>query len=355
MKKIFSILFFILALSSCEGFLGNEKGEIRIMFAETLTGTTRADLELPDTNDFILKVADASGEIIYEGPYGDSPESISVSKGSYVVSMLSCKFDKPAFSAALFGDEKEVSVSSGENVTVRMECTQLNSGVRLEISPDFLEVCPGAALLLKSDKGSLMYSYTEKRVAYFHPGKVSLILSDSGKDEVLLTRWLEPREICSITVSVASSSGDVSEAGQGITVALDTSRFWTKEEYVIGGDNGRGETSDLALSVSMARSYTGLNDVWIQGYIVGGDLTNASASFEEPFSSRSNLLLGSRPSTDDRESCMSVQLLSGDVRDGLNLVDNPQLLGRKVILKGDVVESYFGLAGVKNVTDYKLD
>ena len=335
------------------------------MFAETLKGATRADLELPDTNDFILKVADASGEIIYEGPYGDSPESISVSKGSYVVSMLSCKFDNPAFSAALFGDEKEVSVSSGENVTVRMECTQLNSGVRLEISPDFLEVCPGAALLLKSDQGSLMYSYSEKRVAYFHPGKVSLILSESGKvslilsesgkDEVLLTRWLEPREICTITVSVASSSDDMSETGHGITVALDTSRFWTKEEYVIGGDNGRGYTPDMALSIQLARSYAGVNDVWIQGYIVGGDLTNASASFEEPFSSRSNLLLGSRPSTDDRESGMSVQLLSGDVRDGLNLVDNPQLLGRKVILKGDVVESYYGLAGVKNVTDYKLD
>ena len=355
MKKISSILFFIFALTACEEFSGNEKGKIRIMFAETLSGTTRADLELPDTNDFILKVSDSSGEIIYEGLYGDSPESIAVSKGTYKVSLLSCNFVKPAFSSALFGDEKNVSVSPGEDVNVRMECAQLNSGVRLDISPDFLEACPGAALLLKSDKGSLMYSYTEKRVAYFHPGKVSLILSDSGKDEVLLTRWLEPREICSITVSVASSSGDVSETGQGITVALDTSRFWTKEEYVIGGDNGRGETADLALSVSMARSYTGLNDVWVQGYIVGGDLTNASASFEEPFSSRSNILLGSRPSTDDRESCMSVQLLSGSVRDGLNLVDNPQLLGRKVLLKGDLVDSYFGLAGIKNVVDYKLD
>ena len=354
MKKMSSILFLFFALSACEEFPGKDKGEIRIMFAETLSGATRAELELPDTNDFILKVSDMSGEIIYEGLYGDSPEVLSVPEGKYTVSLASCIFDKPAFSSALFGDEKNVEVSSGENVNVRMECAQLNSGVRLDISPAFLEACPGGVLLLKSDKGSLMYSYSEKRIAYFHPGKVSLILSESGEDEVLMTRWLEPREICSITVSVSSSSDNDTGIGKGITVALDTSRFWTQEEYVIGG-NGRGESADMALSVQSARSSTGKKDVWIQGYIVGGDLTNASASFEEPFSSRSNILLGSRPTSADRESCLAVQLLSGDVRDGLNLVDNPELLGRRVCLKGDLVESYFGLVGIKNVTEYKLD
>ena len=257
--------------------------------------------------------------------------------------------------STLFGDEKNVTVSPGECIDVRMDCSQLNSGVRLDISPEFLEACPGGALLLKSDKGSIMYSYSEKRIAYFHPGKVSLILSDSGKDEVLMTRWLEPSEICSIKVSVSSSFDTESVAGKGITVALDTSRFWTQEEYVIGGGSAGGETPERALSLQLARSSVGQKDVWIKGYIVGGDLTNASASFEEPFSSRSNILLGSRPSSDDREACMSVQLISGDVRDGLNLVDNPQLLGRGVCLKGDIVEAYFGLAGIKNVTEYKFD
>jgi hypothetical protein len=51
---------------------------------------------------------------------------------------------------------------------------------------------------------------------------------------------------------------------------------------------------------------------------------------------------------------MSVQLPAGKVRDALNLVDNPELLGTKVIIKGDVAASYYGLVGLKNCDDYRL-
>ena len=51
---------------------------------------------------------------------------------------------------------------------------------------------------------------------------------------------------------------------------------------------------------------------------------------------------------------MSVQLLKGDIRDALNLVDNPELLGRKVYMKGDIVESYYGIPGIKNITDFVI-
>ena len=44
----------------------------------------------------------------------------------------------------------------------------------------------------------------------------------------------------------------------------------------------------------------------------------------------------------------------GDVRDGLNLVDNPGLLGKRVFLKGNIVASYFGLVGIKDVTEYEI-
>jgi hypothetical protein len=50
---------------------------------------------------------------------------------------------------------------------------------------------------------------------------------------------------------------------------------------------------------------------------------------------------------------MSVFLPSGKVRDALNLVDNPELLGKKVCLKGDIVESYYGLVGLKNVEAFE--
>ena len=59
--------------------------------------------------------------------------------------------------------------------------------------------------------------------------------------------------------------------------------------------------------------------------------------------------------TTSRSSCLAVQLSSGSVRDNLNLVDNPEILGRRVALKGDVVASYYGLVGIKNVVDYVVE
>ena len=51
---------------------------------------------------------------------------------------------------------------------------------------------------------------------------------------------------------------------------------------------------------------------------------------------------------------MSVQLAKGDIRDDLNLVDHPELLGRQVFLLGDIVESYYGIPGVQNISEYRL-
>ena len=64
--------------------------------------------------------------------------------------------------------------------------------------------------------------------------------------------------------------------------------------------------------------------------------------------------LRSRSSSDDKQTCLSVQLPSGSIRDALNLVDNPALLGKKVQIRGDIVESYYGIPGLKNLTGYEV-
>ena len=55
-----------------------------------------------------------------------------------------------------------------------------------------------------------------------------------------------------------------------------------------------------------------------------------------------------------RENCLSVQLAEGDARDELNLVDNPQMYGRQVLICGDIVESYYGMVGIKNISDFVI-
>lgn len=353
-----AIVFSCLVFQSCEalGFASlKSKGELRISFAGGQEILTRSGLEIPDTSDFILTVTDSKGRTLYDGLYGSSPESFEVDAGSYVIRVLSCHFSKPAFSVPQFGDEQCVVIPSGKTMNVRLVCRQMNSGVRLRVDSGFLDVYPKGVLLLKSSLGRLVYGYSEKRIAYFKPGEVSLVLNEGKADKVLMTRDLQAQEILDLKVGVASSgAGGSASSSSGITLAIDTLRNWNTEEYIIGGDNGKGNGTYDAMTVSEALSSIGDTDVWVCGHIVGGDLTSSSASFDGPFESRTNLLLGPRSSTMDKDACLSVQLPSGSLRNALNLVDNPDLLGRKICLKGDIVEAYYGIPGIKNLTEYEL-
>ena len=73
---------------------------------------TRATVDLPDTDAFILTVKNSAGDVLYEGAYGDSPESMLVNPGSYTVKAVSRVFEKPEFSAPQFGDEQVVDRKS---------------------------------------------------------------------------------------------------------------------------------------------------------------------------------------------------------------------------------------------------
>lgn len=346
-------LLLAVVLSSCDRF-GDESlsgnGRLDLSFVKGGELFTKAYAALPDTSDFLLTITDAAGKVLYDGKYGDCPESVDVSPGTYTVKVISSTFARPSFDSPQFGDEQCIRVPGDGVGKVRLSCSQMNAGVRLDVSSAFLTLCPDAVLFLRSAEGKLMYSYSEKRTAYFNPGAVSLAMSSGGNDEVLMVRELKARDMLTIGVSVPVSDG---KGISGMSVSVDTSRVWLNEECVIGtGDSGT-EISD-ALSVAEARNAAGKENVWVCGYVVGGDLTSASASFLQPFRSRTNLLLGPRSSTVDRSVCLSVQLPDGELRERLNLVDNPEMLGKRICIRGDVVSSYYGLPGMKNMEEYQM-
>ena len=134
----------------------------------------------------------------------------------------------------------------------------------------------------------------------------------------------------------------------------DTTRNWISDAYEIGGADAVGTSVEEAMTVAQARTSAGAEDVWISGYIVGGDLSSSSASFASPFKSRTNIVIGPKSSTSNRSSCLSVQLSAGQLREALNLVDNPSNHGRRILLKGNIVEAYYGMPGIKNITDFEL-
>ena len=364
-----ALLPLVAVLSACDDFGLGSGGQGELKWIIEGDGVpTRASAELPDTNDFILKVTDSKGSVLYEGAYGDSPESLLVDAGSYTVSIRSADFTAPGFSKPQYGDEQVVVVKAGASVTVRLSCTLQNAGIRLNIAPDFLTSFPEGILYLKAGETRLMYTYSEKRIAYFKPGPVTLLLHNQGKDETLLSRKLEAREI--LTLNISAPYGGMASSSQ-ISVAVDTSKVWNQENYTIGGDNGNGSgngssgssgqdddhggETDKAYSVSQASAHVGENGVWVCGYIVGGDLSTAGTTVKtSKIAKNTHIAIAARSSVTAKASCVSVELPKGKIRDALNLVDHPDLIGSRVYVKGNIVASYFGTTGMKSVTDYAL-
>ncbi len=318
-------------------------------------GSSPADFatkaSLPDTDSFIIDITDAKGNSVYNGLFSALPENLPLDAGTYTVSAVSRSFTAPQFDAPQYGDTQVAVVKSGQTARVELVCSQLNAGIRLNINPSFLTDYPNGVLYLNGDGGRLMYSYSERRIAYFKPGNVSITLADSQSQTTLFTRRLEAQQVLVITISTSGASGGTTAAG--VSIQIDTTRDWLSQNYTIGGGSD-GEDQDDALSVSEARERSGQMDVWVYGYIVGGDLSSSKCSFEPPFVSRTNLVLATKSSCTEKEMCLSVQLAKGKIRDEINLVDNEDLLGRKIWLKGDLVESYYGIPGLQSVTEYKF-
>lgn len=303
---------------------------------------------LPDTEDFILSVCDSKGKAVYEGRFGDSPDELEVPAGSYTVSAASIAFDALAFGSPCFSDSRVVVVEKGQSVGVSLLCTQSNCGIRAVADKSFMDAFPDAEIVYSSESGSLSCGYSQDDYAYFDPGAVSVSLRAYGESQMLFSRLLEAQQMLTVSLSTAGGAA----AGGEISISVDSSRSYLNDSYRYGEDYA-GDI-DNAYDVTEARMHPGEKDVWVLGYIVGVATGTGKVSFEGPFDRQTNIVLGGRSSTADTRYCLSVELKSGKVRDELNLQDNPSLEGRQVYLKGDLVSAYYGIPGLKNVSEYQF-
>ena len=356
-KWLGALLPLMLGLAACDDFApagGDGNGQLRWVLDHGVLTKANTE-EMPDTNDFILTVRNAAGNILYEGTYGASPQVLDVEEGYYTVSIVSVKFDTPAFSKPQYGDEQVVRVPGGQSVTVKLCCSLQNAGIRLRTGSDFLTAYPDGILFVKQGDVKLKYLYRETRVAYVKPGSVSVILNESGKEQTLFTRNLAAREILSVSIS---APGDGSGSGQ-VKVAVDTSKTWSNEQYVIGGDNDSGSGNDggqwkNAIAVGEAAQHAGETGVWLYGYIVGGDLSSAGKSVKtDGITKNTHIALADRSTITTKEDCVAVELPNGSTRAALNLVDHPENLGRAVLLQGDIVAAYYGLPGLQGLSAFQ--
>ena len=128
-----------------------------------------------------------------------------------------------------------------------------------------------------------------------------------------------------------------------------------------GGDtptpSGTGDGSeDNPFSVSAAIAKVEQAGAFVKGYIVGwveGQFYASGAHFDSNSSSATNILIAESATETNPEKCMPIQLPAGDIRNGLNLKDNPGNYKKEVILYGDIIK-YFGVPGLKNTSYAKI-
>lgn len=332
-----------LSLCACSLLSDGGEGTLEINFAET-----RPSAEvLPDKEDFILKVCDSKGNQLYFGRFADSPEEFHLPSGSYSIGAMSAEFTEPAFDAPQYADSIEVSLRAGEKVSATLCCRQANSGVKLIVDKSFKENFPDGLLHLEGRDGRLPYPYGEQRTAFFKPGRIMVSMEDAGETSVLFSKSASAGDILSLKLISSQDGG-----GGGIDIKIDSSRNRVSETYDYS--RMKGNTPDDPIEPGEVLDNVGRKSVWVKGYVVGCATGSRKYSFTPPFSKDSNLLLGPRTGTSESKYCIAVELKSGPVREELNLVDNPSLLGRAVCLKGDPAESYYGLPGLKNVSECQI-
>ena len=141
--------------------------------------------------------------------------------------------------------------------------------------------------------------------------------------------------------------------------------YGSADEYEIEGvtpggggtKDGDGSEESPFSSNQVIEGTANRTGVWVSGYIVGwidGKSLSDGAKFDNAATVASNLLIAASIDETDYTKCVPLQLPIGSVRDGLNLQANPGNYKKLVSVKGDI-QTYFGVNGVKTITEYKLD
>lgn len=113
-------------------------------------------------------------------------------------------------------------------------------------------------------------------------------------------------------------------------------------------------TAEAAETISVAEAIeNNTGTATVKGFIVGTASSKTSYDQEAPFTVPSNIGLADSPDETDPAKILPVQLPSGSIRTGLNLVDNPSNFKAEVTITGSL-EAYFTTSGLKSPTAFTI-
>ena len=114
------------------------------------------------------------------------------------------------------------------------------------------------------------------------------------------------------------------------------------------------ETKEYTVTEALAAYVDGKQiPAIVTGYIVGAMNSTGYVAEFGTTTVNTNILLSDNVDETDEANCIIVQLPKGEIREKLNLVDNPDNYKKKLRITGSI-ETYFKVAGLKNPTDYEL-
>lgn len=311
-----------------------------------------------DTAKYLLQISDNKGNIFYDGLYIEKPEYMDLPAGTYNIKLRSGEFKEPSKDMPLFGEDRTIKAVADSTIRIQLVSAQLTGGIRVKATKNFINFFKGNGLYYVKDTAVWKQSYYGTYLyIFFHPGDVNIVYKNrdgssyntpptkpSWEDTVILTRRLKATDLVSIELDY-----DMARANTGgFSIKVDTVRNRYDNYYNTAFFAPYG-----SVSVVYAKTHVG-DTVRLWGYIVGGNASQSSFSKKKPFTSKTHIVVAKESWQSLRENVMAVELPNGYIRNDLNLVDHPDLIKRKIVLDGVIVDTYFGYPGLKSVTAYKL-
>ena len=197
-------------------------------------------------------------------------------------------------------------------------------------------------------------------------GNASFYISDDGSEnnEFYVFRTLYLGNVKYTSGTDIKVGDEVIICGKLMNYKGNTPETVANETYIYslngqgGGGGGQETPSGLGTyekPLSFAEAQKADNSekpwAWVKAVIVGyvtGQVYATGATFgAEGCESKTNILISDTPNVNDPEKCMPVQLPSGALRNGLNLQENPNLVGKEIIIYGQL-DKYFSVPGIKS-------
>lgn len=184
------------------------------------------------------------------------------------------------------------------------------------------------------------FTLSDDQVFHVPSGSLSIgSLSPSTRYTFHITLYTDEKAVI--------SSGEVADWITGPSSTLTADRTEDSPPAI------KGSVSD-PYTVSQAIIHQGKTGVWVKGYIVGAfDKAISKFVTDSTGQVKTNVALAENAGENDVTHMLPVNFTTTTLKNSLNIVDNPDNIGRAVMIKGNLA-AYYSVPGLRETTDCRF-